>query len=137
MLIQKIKVNFIKTRHNYFLSNDNFVENFNYGDICNHQLFSHIIEFLNIKNLKVELVSNFDHEINCNIFPRGKFKINIFFYIVKLIDRITFKFAGFILWYNRLIIDGFYSAKVNIKICAKFMIIPFNINSFLNAKNIF
>lgn len=132
---KKIKVHFIKNHHNYFLSNDNFVENFNYSDVCNHQLFTSIIKFLNIKNLKIELISNFDHEINCNIFPRGKFKNNIFLYVNKLIDRITFKIAGFILWYNRLIIDGLCSAKVNIKICAKFMIIPFNINHFFNARN--
>jgi putative transferase (TIGR04331 family) len=133
--IKKIKVFFIETNNNYLLSNDNFVENFNYSDIYNHQLFANIIKFINIKNLKVELITKFDNKLYYNEFPRGKFNKNIFFYIKKLIDQITFRFAAFILRFNRLIIDGLFSSKVHLKICAKFMIIPFNINLFFNTQN--
>ena len=67
--------------------------------------------------------------------PRGKFNKNIFFYIKKLIDETLFTLSFFILRFNRLIIDGLYSTKVYIKICAKFMIIPFNIDLFFNIRN--
>jgi putative transferase (TIGR04331 family) len=132
---KKMKVFFVKSNHNYFLSNENFVENFNYSDIANHWLFANIIKFLDKKKLKIEFISNYNNKLNHNIFPKGKFNKNIFFYIKQLIDKTLFIFASFILRFNRIIIDGFYSAKVNLKICAKFMIIPFNINSFFNVRN--
>lgn len=132
---KQMKVFFVKSNHNYFLSNENFVENLIYSDIANHLLFADIIKFLDKKKLKIEFLSNYKNKLNYNLFPVRKINKNIYFFIKQLIDKILFIFASFILRFNRIIIDGFYSTKVNLKICAKFMIIPFDINSFLNFKN--